>query len=727
MDQICSRFPILGKEIFDNLESKSLVRCTEVNRQWSNFLDEEKIYWIRIINNFIDNQNDFIDSWKSIIHRTPAEIIKNLGIMVKNFCPKSVNLLRLDERFKVERVSVESQFSPLHIAAKLGDVNLTKFIIEKVKHENPKLDFMHPWTPLYLAAVEGHSEVCKEILEAVNDDIPVNELVHDLTPIHAAAFKGHLSVCKTLIDYLEDKNPKLFEGCTPLHLAAVEGHHDVYQAIMENIADKNPAAKYGVTPLWLAASTRLTQHHKLCEIIVKNVKNKNPKDWDGQTPLHMAASLGNLEGFKIIFDSVVDKNPSDNKGMTPLHEAASGWSWEYSLFICRYILESDEVIDKNPQDEYGRTPLHFAAECGAFAEYKNIMYYAEDKNPKDIDGVTPLHLAAAGGHPELCEYIMDNVMDKNPRDISGDTPSHMAAKCGGFTLYHTEIDRDENNVEQRDVEVCEIIFNSIEDTAPSKGNPNGLPSIHLGVEYGSLYKYRGALIKNKDPKDIDNPDIPTKCRHLEAFEVILEKTKDAYPKNNDGKTPLDIAAEGGNLQAYIASYNNLLGITKNLYFCGICDDQFASIGELTKHISTVHEKKEPKNDSTNKFNMCTVCEDNFAEMEELIKHISEVHEEEEPQNDSTKKSYLCAICEDDFAEMEELTKHISAVHEEKKPPNDSMKNLYLCTICQDSFVCIDELMQHVSEVHGVHHELVPRLKKPRLEKYLLVQLQRIDE
>ena len=115
MDQICSRFPFLGKEIFDNLDSKSLVRSTEVNRQWNNFLDEEKVYWIRIIKNFINNQSDFIDSWNSIIHRTPAEIIKNLGIMVKNFCPKSVKLLRFDEDYyytynNVQRVCVDLQF-----------------------------------------------------------------------------------------------------------------------------------------------------------------------------------------------------------------------------------------------------------------------------------------------------------------------------------------------------------------------------------------------------------------------------------------------------------------------------------------------------------------------------------------------------------------------------------------------------------------------------------------
>ena len=120
----------------------------------------------------------------------------------------------------------------------------------------------------------------------------------------------------------------------------------------------------------------------------------------------------------------------------------------------------------------------------------------------------------------------------------------------------------------------------------------------------------------------------------------MEKTEEAYPKNNDGKTPLNIAAEGGYLQAYRSVVSQIAATKagKNLYMCLICADQFASIGDLTKHISEVHEERKWKG-------------------------------------------------------------------------ND----LYLCTVCQDRFANIKKLTKHVSGVHGIHHELIPRLKKPRLD------------
>ena len=141
-------------------------------------------------------------------------------------------------------------------------------------------------------------------------------------------------------------------------------------------------------------------------------------------------------------------------------------------------------------------------------------------------------------------------------------------------------------------------------------------------------------------------------------------------------------------------------VTKNLYMCRICDDQFATIDELTKHISTVHEEKKSHEDSTKKLlYMCTICEDRFATMEELTKHISAGHEEKKPQNYSTTMLYLCTICKDQFAKIEELTEHYSSVHEKKEPLNHQMKKLYLCTICQEQFAYIEELTEHYSSVH----------------------------
>ena len=159
-------------------------------------------------------------------------------------------------------------------------------------------------------------------------------------------------------------------------------------------------------------------------------------------------------------------------------------------------------------------------------------------------------------------------------------------------------------------------------------------------------------------------------------------------------------------------------VTKNLYMCRICDDQFATIDELTKHISTVHEEKKSHEDSTKKLlYMCTICEDRFATMEELTKHISAGHEEKKPQNDSTTKLYLCTICKNQFAKIEELTEHYSSVHEEMKPsqsnndakitPRNDQKSTKISDQERTSEFSFSKLIELKEQYTSVHEENEP--------------------
>ena len=43
MDMTFLRFPHLGQQIFEHLDSNMLAKCTEVNRSWQIFLNKEKL------------------------------------------------------------------------------------------------------------------------------------------------------------------------------------------------------------------------------------------------------------------------------------------------------------------------------------------------------------------------------------------------------------------------------------------------------------------------------------------------------------------------------------------------------------------------------------------------------------------------------------------------------------------------------------------------------------
>ena len=82
-----------------------------------------------------------------------------------------------------------------------------KDIIEDtIEDKNPK-DFTGE-TPLHRAAKKGDLPICRLIIEHLPDKNPRNFLESGDTLLHWAAKKGHLSLCKLIIKNVQDKNPQ---------------------------------------------------------------------------------------------------------------------------------------------------------------------------------------------------------------------------------------------------------------------------------------------------------------------------------------------------------------------------------------------------------------------------------------------------------------------------------------------------------------------------------------
>lgn len=52
MEEIIFRFPHLAEQIFEELDSHSLVKCKKTSRTWNEFIDSEKFYYYRIIKDY---------------------------------------------------------------------------------------------------------------------------------------------------------------------------------------------------------------------------------------------------------------------------------------------------------------------------------------------------------------------------------------------------------------------------------------------------------------------------------------------------------------------------------------------------------------------------------------------------------------------------------------------------------------------------------------------------
>ena len=75
----------------------------------------------------VHSLKDFPESWKTIIDKTPVEIVKQLAIAVSRFFQ-----IRLPQAHPYSSLRGK-QWSPFTISANHGDMNLLHYIINKIK------------------------------------------------------------------------------------------------------------------------------------------------------------------------------------------------------------------------------------------------------------------------------------------------------------------------------------------------------------------------------------------------------------------------------------------------------------------------------------------------------------------------------------------------------------------------------------------------------------------
>ena len=364
MKNFFHRFPDVCHDIFDQLDDQNLAKSKEVSVIWCRFINSERFWWIRMIQNYADEDiTEDPDVWRKVVVRNPIEIVKNLAISSRQFykcCPRARDI------------------SPFHIMAHSGDLQILKKF--KLKDQKCKEGF----SLLHYATMGGYIESCKYLMSNLKENNPASN--DGFTPLYIAAQNGRYDICKLIVGNVDEKNPAINGGCTPLSVAASNGHIDICKLIIGNVDNKNPANNQGNTPLHKAAQNN---HFDICKYIIDNVDNKNPANNRGYTPLHIAAHNGHFDNCKLIIENVDDKNPANIIGITPLHLAAHTGHFE----ICKLIIDnvynthrrmftSQSGFEKyymvlqylHPIDDNGYTPLLLAAQRNYFGTYK-IIYY----------------------------------------------------------------------------------------------------------------------------------------------------------------------------------------------------------------------------------------------------------------------------------------------------------------------------------------------------------------
>ena len=85
MERIFLKIPDLAEKIFRELDNQSLVECKEVQWSWYNFINEEKVIWFRIIQNYIKNDNEFLQAWRKVLTKAPVEFVSQVALATQQF------------------------------------------------------------------------------------------------------------------------------------------------------------------------------------------------------------------------------------------------------------------------------------------------------------------------------------------------------------------------------------------------------------------------------------------------------------------------------------------------------------------------------------------------------------------------------------------------------------------------------------------------------------------
>ena len=211
-----------------------------MNKWWQNFVDNEKCFYIRKIQDHIYISNKLV---RKRLNKETVDNLKELesyAAMITH-CSKQIN-------------------------GKITTENGRKEVLSTLVSTSDPGD---PVSNTYMLIAEV-------ILKNIKGDCPLNDFGN--SALHKAASNDNLPMFKLIAKNSENLSPRNNIGNTPLHNAAREGHYEICKFIIENVQDLNPISRFDQTPLQLAEKEG---HKKICKLL----KSANSKK-ENETPMN---------------------------------------------------------------------------------------------------------------------------------------------------------------------------------------------------------------------------------------------------------------------------------------------------------------------------------------------------------------------------------------------------------------------------------------------------------
>ncbi|XP_041252787.1 ankyrin-2 isoform X5 [Onychostruthus taczanowskii] len=412
--------------------------------------------------------------------------------------------------------TTESGFTPLHIAAHYGNVNVATLLLNR----GAAVDFTarDGLTPLHCAARSGHDPVVELLLERGAPLLARTK--NGLSPLHMAAQGDHVECVKHLLQHKAPVDDVTLDYLTALHVAAHCGHYRVTKLLLDKRANPNARALNGFTPLHIACKKNRI---KVMELLVKYGASIQAITESGLTPIHVAAFMGHLNIVLLLLQNGASPDVTNIRGETALHMAARAGQVE----VVRCLLRNGALVDARAREE--QTPLHIASRLGKTEIVQLLLQHMAHPDAATTNGYTPLHISAREGQLDVASVLLEAGASHSMSTKKGFTPLHVAAKYGSLEVAKLLLQR----------RAC-----------PDSAGKNGLTPLHVAAHYDNQKVALLLLEKGASPhataKNGYTPlHIAAKKNQMQIATTLLNYGAETNILTKQGVTPLHLASQEG--------------------------------------------------------------------------------------------------------------------------------------------------------------------------------------
>uniref|UniRef100_A0A8C6YD64 Ankyrin 3 n=1 Tax=Naja naja TaxID=35670 RepID=A0A8C6YD64_NAJNA len=414
--------------------------------------------------------------------------------------------------------TARNDITPLHVASKRGNTNMVKLLLDRgAKIDAKTRDGL---TPLHCGARSGHEQVVRMLLDR---GAPLlSKTKNGLSPLHMATQGDHLNCVQLLIEHHVPVDDVTNDYLTALHVAAHCGHYKVAKVLLDKKANPNAKALNGFTPLHIACKKNRI---KVMELLLKHGASIQAVTESGLTPIHVAAFMGHVNIVSQLMHHGASPNTTNVRGETALHMAARAGQSE----VVRSLVQNGAQVEAKAKDD--QTPLHISARLGKADIVQQLLQQGASANAATTSGYTPLHLSAREGHEDVASVLLDHGASLSIITKKGFTPLHVAAKYGK-------------------IEVANLLLQK--NASPDAAGKSGLTPLHVAAHYDNqkvalLLLDQGASPHASAKNGYTPLHIAAKKNQMDIATTLLEYGADANAVTRQGIAPVHLASQEGHM------------------------------------------------------------------------------------------------------------------------------------------------------------------------------------